>query len=84
MIAAGLTGLVAGWLFGLRFRVAVLLLVELSASTVGLGVALSGAAPWLPALEAFALFSTCLQASYILAVASPVAVRREAAVRVEA
>ena len=76
MIAAGLAGLMLGCLLGLRFRVLVLLPVEMAALALAATAVASGLATGLVAAGSFALFSVGVQVSYMIALALPSGARR--------
>lgn len=84
MVAAGMTGLVLGYALGLRYRVMVLVLVELVALAACLVTVITGLATTGAGLTGFALFSAFVQASYVAAVAYPLSARRPAGARLEA
>lgn len=76
MVAVGLAGLVLGCLLGLRFRVMVLLPVEVGALVLASSAVAWGSVTALCAVAGFVLFSCSVQASYLAAVTSPLAARR--------
>lgn len=71
MVELGMAGFLVGYLLGLRFRVLVLLPLEMVAFAAAIFVAVSGQAGWVPAMLGFLSFCVSAQVSYALSLALP-------------